>query len=127
MSSLRDPMKRARGLGSAKHGVQHFMQQRLTAVALIILVVWFMVVVLGMLHADHATARAVLGQPFNAVLMIAFVVALFWHAQLGLQVIIEDYVHTPWLQMTSQIVVKFLCFIAAVTSVLAVLRVALGS
>ena len=88
MSALRDPMKRARGLGSAKHGVHHFMVQRITAIALIVLGVWFSVLVLGLLGSDYLTARLTLAQPLNAVLMIAFVVAVFWHAQLGLQVII---------------------------------------
>lgn len=127
MTSFRDPMKRALGLGSAKHGVQHFMMQRITALALIVLSIWFMVLVLGLLGSDYLTARLTLAQPFNAVLMIAFVVAVFWHAQLGLQVVIEDYVHTTWLQLTLQIAIKFLCFIAGVAAVLAVLRVALGS
>lgn len=127
MSALRDPMKRARGLGSAKHGVHHFMVQRITAIALIVLGVWFSVLVLGLLGSDYLTARLTLAQPLNAVLMIAFVVAVFWHAQLGLQVIIEDYVHKPWLGMTLQIAVKFLCFIAGVAGVLAVLRITLGS
>lgn len=127
MTAMRDPMKRALRLGSAKHGVHHFMVQRITALALIALSVWFLVLVLGLLGSDYLTARLTLAQPFNAVLMIAFVVAVFWHAQLGLQVIIEDYVHTTWLQFTLQIAIKFLCFIAGAAAVLAVLRVALGS
>ncbi len=127
MSALRDPMKRAVGLGSAKHGVHHFLVQRITAIALIVLGIWFSVLVLGLLGSDYLTARLTLAQPFNAVLMIAFVVAVFWHAQLGLQVVIEDYVHKPWLGMTLQIVIKFLCFIAGVAGVLAVLRITLGS
>lgn len=127
MSNLRNPMKRARGLGSAKLGVHHFMIQRITALALIVLGIWFVMLVLSLMHADYTSAHAVLARPFNALLMIAFVVAMFWHAQLGLQVIIEDYVHKPATQLTLQIAVKFLCFIAAVASVLAVLRIALGS
>ncbi|MDN5924233.1 MAG: succinate dehydrogenase, hydrophobic membrane anchor protein [Xanthomonadales bacterium] len=125
--SLRDPIKRARGLGSAKHGVHHFMIQRITALALIILGIWFLVLTLGLLNADYWQAHATLARPYNALLMIAFIVAMFWHAQLGLQVVIEDYVHTPRLQITLQIAVKFLCFIAGLASVLAVLRIALGS
>ncbi len=127
MSALRNPIKDARGLGSARHGVRHFMIQRITALALIVLTTWFLVVVLRLLGTDYQTARLTLAEPFNAVLMISFVVAVFWHGQLGLQVIIEDYVHAPWLQQTLQIAVKFLCFIAGVAAVLAVLRVALGS
>ena len=125
MSQLRTPLKKALGLGSAKHGVQHFITQRVTAVALLLLAGWFLWIVLSLLHLDYAGARALLAQPFNAVLMLAFVVAIFWHAQLGLQVVIEDYVHTHGLQLVLQIAVKFLCFLGAAASVLAVIRIAL--
>jgi succinate dehydrogenase / fumarate reductase, membrane anchor subunit len=125
-AQLRTPIKIARGLGSARTGAHHFMVQRITAVALIGLGLWFVWIVLSMLHMDYAAAHALLAQPFNAVLMIAFVVAAFWHAQLGLQVVIEDYVHTRGLELTLQIAVKFLCFLGAAASVLAVIRIALG-
>jgi len=124
---LRTPIKIARGLGSAKHGAHHFMVQRITAVALLFLGVWFVWLVLAMLHADYRAAHALIASPLNAVLMLAFVVALFWHAQLGLQVVIEDYVHTRWLELSLQILVKFLCFLGAAASVLAVIRIALGT
>jgi succinate dehydrogenase / fumarate reductase membrane anchor subunit len=126
MSNLRTPMKTALGLGSARHGVHHFLVQRVTAVALLFLSLWFVWVVLSALHSDYAGAHALIAQPFNAVLMIAFVVAVFWHAQLGLQVVVEDYVHTRWLEWTLQIAIKFFCFLGAAASVLAVLRIALG-
>lgn len=127
MNSMRNPMKHATGLGSAKHGVAHFMIQRITAVALVLLSIWFMVLVLGLLGSDYATARAAVAQPFNAILMIAFLIAAFWHAQLGLQVVIEDYVHTPWIEMALQIIIKLACALAVVAGVLAVLRITLGS
>lgn len=125
MSRFRTPLKTAIGLGSARHGVQHFLTQRLTALALLPLALWFVWLVLTLLHGDYAAARALVGQPLNAVLMLAFVVAIFWHAQLGLQVVIEDYVHTHGLQLALQIAVKFLCFLGAAASVLAVIRIAL--
>lgn len=127
MSDLRTPIKIARGLGSAKHGAHHFMVQRITAVALLGLCIWFVWIVLTMLHADYAAAHALIARPLNAVLMIAFLVALFWHTQLGLQVIVEDYVHTRWLELSLQILIKFLCFLGGAASVLAVIRIALGS
>jgi len=127
MSDLRTPIKIARGLGSAKHGAHHFMVQRITAVALIGLCAWFVWIVLTMLHSDYAAANAMIAKPLNAVLMIAFLVALFWHTQLGLQVIVEDYVHTRWLELSLQILIKFLCFLGGAASVLAVIRIALGS
>ena len=126
MSALRTPLKKAVGLGSAKHGVHHFIVQRITAVALMLLGIWFIWLVLKLLHLDYAGAHALVAQPLNAVLMLAFVVAVFWHAQLGLQVVIEDYVHTHGLQLLLQIAVRFLCFIGAAASVLAVIRIALG-
>lgn len=126
MSSLRTPLKKAVALGSAKHGVHHFIVQRITAVALMLLGFWFIWLVLKLVHLDHAQAHALVAQPFNAVLMLAFVVAAFWHAQLGLQVVIEDYVHTHGLQLVLQIAVKFLCFLGAAACVLAVIRIALG-
>jgi succinate dehydrogenase / fumarate reductase, membrane anchor subunit len=127
MSDLRTPLKIARGLGSAQHGAHHFMVQRITAVALIGLCVWFVWLVLTMLHSDYAAAHALIAMPLNAVLMTAFLVAMFWHTQLGLQVIVEDYVHTRWLELSLQILIKFLCFLGGAASVLAVIRIALGS
>ena len=127
MSHYRDPLKRARGLGSAKSGTHHFIVQRVTALALVVLGAWFVTLVLGLLHVDYATARATLASPLNAVLAIALVIAVFWHAQLGAQVILEDYLHRTAAQFTAQIVLRFVCFIAAVAGVLAVLRIALGS
>jgi succinate dehydrogenase / fumarate reductase membrane anchor subunit len=124
-AQLRTPIKIARGLGSAKTGARHFMVQRITAVALLGLGVWFVWIVLSMLRMDYAAAHSLIAQPFNAVLMLAFIVALFWHAQLGLQVIIEDYVHTHGLGLGLQMTVKFLCFLGAAASVLAVIRIAL--
>ena len=126
MSQFRTPLKQALGLGSAKQGVHHFMTQRLTAVALALLGLWLVWTILAAMHLDYDGAHALIAQPCNAVLMAAFVIAAFWHAQLGLQVVIEDYVHTPGSQLLLQIVVKFLCFLGAAAGVLAVIRIALG-
>ncbi|WP_300618660.1 succinate dehydrogenase, hydrophobic membrane anchor protein [Dokdonella sp.] len=126
MSDLRTPLKNALGLGSAKQGAHHFLVQRTTAVALALLVPWVVWLVLEALHLDYAGAHALVAQPLNAVLLLAFVVAVFWHAQLGLQVVIEDYVHTKGTQVVLQILVKFLCFLGAAASALAVIRIALG-
>jgi succinate dehydrogenase / fumarate reductase membrane anchor subunit len=93
---------------------------------LIPLVLWSIWLALMLLHADYVAAQALLQQPLNAVLMIAFVLALFWHAQLGLQVVIEDYVHTRWREITLQVAVKFLCVLGALACALAVVRIALG-
>jgi succinate dehydrogenase / fumarate reductase membrane anchor subunit len=94
MSRLRHPWAVARGLGSAKEGVAHWWAQRVSAVALLFLVPWFVVTAVSLIGADHANARAFLAEPLNATLMLAFVLAVMWHARLGLQVVIEDYIHT---------------------------------
>ena len=124
---MRTPLKNARGLGSAKDGVHHFIIQRITAVALLFLSVYLVAVLISLVGADYATARAAVAQPCNAVLLIAFLVAMFWHGQLGMQVVIEDYVHTPWLALTCQLIIRFVCVLAALASVLAVVRIALGA
>ncbi|HEY9130213.1 MAG TPA: succinate dehydrogenase, hydrophobic membrane anchor protein [Dyella sp.] len=124
---FRNPLKRARGLGSSQSGVGHWWTQRMTAAALVVLTIWLAVTVLGLLHADYATARAAIAKPWNAVLLVAFVITAFWHAVLGLQVVIEDYVHTRWKEVTSIAVIKFLAVLCALAGVLAVLRIALGA
>ena len=81
----------------------------------------------GLIDRIFDLARALVGRPWNAVLLIAFVVAMFWHATLGLQVVIEDYVHTRWKEVSLLVLVKFLAVLGALASVLAVLRIALGA
>jgi len=123
----RTPLKEVRGLGSAKQGTHHFIVQRLTAIALILLACWFLYFVVGLMHADYLTATDAVAKPWNAMLLIAFLVTMFWHAQLGMQVIIEDYVHSHGLALTAQIAVYFVCILGALASVFAVVRIALGS
>lgn len=120
---LRNPLQRARGLGSAKEGVGHWWNQRLTAIALVVLVLWFVVLVLGLVGHDYQAVRASIARPWNALLMIAFIIAAFWHAVLGLQVVIEDYVHTRWLETTLQIALRFGALLGALACVMAVLAV----
>ncbi|MBS3959845.1 MAG: succinate dehydrogenase, hydrophobic membrane anchor protein [Xanthomonadaceae bacterium] len=124
MSRLRHPWAVARGLGSAKEGVAHWWAQRLSAGALLFLVPWFVLTVVSMIGMDHANARAFLAQPLNAILMLAFVLAVAWHARLGLQVVIEDYIHAPWLEIALQLLVKAAYALAALASVVAIGRIA---
>jgi succinate dehydrogenase / fumarate reductase membrane anchor subunit len=121
----RNPLKIARGLGSAQSGVEHWWSQRVTAAALVLLGIWFVVLVLSLSHADYATARAAVARPWNALLLIAFVIIMFWHAVLGLQVVIEDYVHTRWKEVVLLVAIKFLAVLGTLAAVLAVLRIAL--
>lgn len=123
---LRTPLKRAHGLGSAKAGTHHFIVQRITAVALVFLSIYVIGLVISLIGGDYAAVRAAVASPVNAVLLVAFLIATFWHAQLGMQVIIEDYLHTPWLAVTSQLAVIFVCVLAVLASVFAVIRIALG-
>ena len=122
----RTPLKQVRGLGSAKDGTQHFFVQRLTALALIVLACWFLYFVVSLMQADYLTASDAVAKPWNATLLIAFLVAMFWHAQLGVQVVIEDYVHSHGLALAAQIAVRFLCILGALASVFAVVIIALG-
>ena len=124
---LRHPLKRARGLGSAQFGVGHWWTQRTTATALVVLGLWFVVLVLGHLHSDYATMRATVAKPWNAVLLIALLVTMFWHAVLGMQVVIEDYVHTRWKEIFLLVAIKFIAVLSVLAGTLAVLRVALGA
>ena len=125
-TDLQTPLKRARGLGSAKDGTHHFVVQRITALALIPLALWVIWLALALVRADYAHAHAIVHQPCAAVLLTAFVIVTFWHAQLGLQVVIEDYVNSRWLEVTAQLAVKFFCAVGALASVLAIVRIALG-
>lgn len=124
MSRLRHPWAIARGLGSAKEGVAHWWSQRVSAAALLFLVPWFVATAVSMIGMDHANARAFLAEPTNATLMLAFVLAAAWHARLGLQVVVEDYIHTPWLEIALQLLVKAAYALAALASVVAIGRIA---
>ena len=122
--SYRTPLGRVRGLGSAKGGTHHWWMQRLTAVALVPLTVWFILSLITLSGADHATVAAWLASPLPAVLMIRLIVATFHHLQLGLQVIIEDYVHGEGMRLACIISVKLASFALAVAAGFAVLKVA---
>lgn len=126
MTSLRHPLANAKGLGSAKAGSHHWIVQRLTAVALAPLSIWFLFCVAGSVGTSYAEARGLIAQPLTAALLASFVIAVFYHAQLGLQVVVEDYVHTKWVEVAMQIAIKLACFFAAIVSVLAIVRIALG-
>lgn len=124
--SLISPLARARGLGSAGQGTQHWWQQRLTAVALFPLSLWFIGSLLMLDPADHAAMVAWLHSPLSAILMILFTATLLHHAQLGVQVVIEDYVQPEWQKIACVVLVKFLALLAALASVLAILKLFLG-
>lgn len=124
--SLRSPLARARGLGAAHNGTHHWWAQRLTSIALAPLILWLAFSFVSLATADHATATAWLRAPVNAILMLALIAALFHHMQLGLQVIIEDYVHGHARKFVVLIVVKFGAALLAIAAAFAVLKVAFG-
>lgn len=124
--SLQTPLAKARGLGSAKQGTHHWWQQRLTAIALTPLSLWFIYSQLIIGSADHASVTRWMSDTMNAVLLILFIVSLFHHAQLGIQVVIEDYIDSGWQKMSSIILIKFIALFAGLASVIAILKVFLG-
>ena len=121
--SLRSPLGKVKGLGAAGEGVGHWWAQRLTALALIPLTVWFVASIAAMAGADYATMRDWIGSPVVAGLMVLLIVATFYHAFLGLQVVIEDYVHNEGVKIASILLVQGLAIVLGLTSVLAVLTV----
>ena len=125
-NDLRTPLKRARNWGSAHDGAHHFIVQRVSSIALIPMGLWFIWFVLSLVHAGYAQARALVAQPVTAVLLSAFVVLVFWHAQLGMQVVFEDYVTPRWREVMMQLLMKGFCFLAALACLLAIVRIALG-
>jgi len=124
--SLQSKLGRARGLGSAHEGLGHWKMQRLSAIGLIPLVIWFVISIIGNVGADYDAMRAWLGQPGNATLLILLLGTVFFHAQLGIQMVIEDYVHDPLWKPLSLIATKLLAFALGTYAVVSVLFVALG-
>jgi succinate dehydrogenase / fumarate reductase membrane anchor subunit len=122
--SLRSPISRARGLGSAKDGVSHWWLQRLTAIALIPLGIWLVASVVCLAGADHAAITQWLSAPFTLGALSLTLIAAFYHAVLGLQVVIEDYVHTKATKLTLIILVQFAAFAFAAAGIIALLTTA---
>lgn len=124
MSSMRTPLGRVRGLGSAKSGTHHWWMQRVTSLALLPLFLWFILAMLSIAGASYAETRAFLAKPWNAVLMLALLGLSFHHIAAGLQVVVEDYVRAERPRMLVILAIKGLCWLAALASGFAVLRVA---
>lgn len=125
-SSLRTPLARVRGLGSSRSGVHHWWAQRLTAVILVPLVLWFAVSLLSVAHADHATMKAWVSRPFNTALLVVLLTTMFYHARLGLQVVIEDYVHEEMVKLGVLLAMNLVVIVAGATAVISVLKIAFG-
>jgi len=125
--SLRTPLAVARGLGSAKEGVDHWWKQRLTAVALAPLGLWLGFTVALMGTADYYTVTAWLAHPVNAVLMMFALALGFWHGGSGVQVVIEDYVATTWKKIALIVAVQLAALVSGLSGVFAVIQIAAGA
>jgi succinate dehydrogenase / fumarate reductase, membrane anchor subunit len=125
--SLQSPLGKVRGLGSAGNGVQHWWVQRLTSLALIPLAIWLLVSLLALPSLDFVTLVSWIGGTWTASLLTLFVIIACWHSSLGIQVIVEDYVHDHGLKTLSLVLSGFVHAVLAVGGVFAVLRIAFGS
>ena len=123
---LRTPLKRAYGLGSAKDGTHHFIWQRITAVATGLSGLWLLGMLLSMRTAEYAFVHGLVADPVNATALIAFLIGMFWHAKLGIQVVIEDYVHDALPGGLLHLANILICALAAIAGVFAVVRIALS-
>ena len=123
--SLRSPLGKVLGTGSAKEGVRHWWAQRLTSIALVPLTVWFVVSLLSLPSFEHVTVISWIAQSWTALLLILFVLVATWHSQLGVRVVVEDYVHGGAKTLTLVVITFIHAFIAA-AGVFAVLKVAFG-
>jgi succinate dehydrogenase / fumarate reductase membrane anchor subunit len=126
-TGLRTPLGRIEGLGSAKSGTIHFWHQRLSAVALIPLSVWFVASALAYVGAEQGAVAAFFAEPVQAILMFLFIVATVYHMSLGLQVIIEDYVHREGAKISLLVLNRFACWGIGAAAGFALARMALGA
>jgi succinate dehydrogenase / fumarate reductase membrane anchor subunit len=126
MDDRRTPLARARGLGSAKDGVGHWWAQRLTAIALIPLVVWFAISLIMLSGADYTVVRAWIGSPLVMMLLTLTIVVGLHHGQLGLQVVIEDYVGNDGWKLALIVIVKFIAVLFGLGAIVAILRIGFG-
>ena len=124
--SLRTPLSKAKGLGSAKDGTQHWWAQRVTAIALIPLTVWFAFKVALLSTSSYATVLASISSPWSAALIISLIIAAFYHAALGMQVIYEDYVSGKAIRIIAIMGTNLLLFLLGTSATIAVVRIAIG-
>jgi len=117
------PLAKVRGLGSAKAGTGHFWMQRITAITLIPLSLWMVYFTEQLLTATHGEIVAWLSGPLDTILALAWVIAAFYHAALGLQVVIEDYVHTDWMKISSIWLMKLTFLFFAIAAIVAIFRI----
>lgn len=126
-TSIKTPLGRVRGLGSAKSGTGHFWAQRVTGVANVFLTVFFLIFVISTVGKGQAGVVSALKSPLNAILMLAFVLSGIWHMRLGMQVIIEDYLHKECVKITALIANTFFAAFAGIACAYAILKIGFGA
>jgi succinate dehydrogenase membrane anchor subunit len=124
--SIRTPIARVRGLGAAHSGTSDFWRQRLTALALLLLFIPVLVIIMTLLGRNHAAAAQILGSPLIAIIMILFIIASTWHMKIGMQVVIEDYVHDEKLKLISVIANNFFAAAVGLASIYAIIKLSSG-
>ncbi|MES1925464.1 succinate dehydrogenase, hydrophobic membrane anchor protein [Salinisphaera sp. T31B1] len=127
MSSIRSSLAQARGLGSAKTGVGHWWAQRVSAVALVPLTLWFVACLASQLGADYSSVTNWLSSPLQASLLAIYLAAIFYHSQLGLQVIIEDYVHVESIKIAALIALQLANILLGVAAIFSVIMILVGA
>ena len=125
-ASIRTSLKRVRGLGSAHTGTSDFWRQRLTAVAMTLLIVPVIVVMIMLIGRNHAGAAQILGSIPIAIILLLFIIASTWHMKIGMQVVIEDYIHNEKLKIASVMANNFFCVAVAMASIYAILKLSSG-
>jgi len=125
-SSMRTPLGRVRNLGSSHSGTTDFWRQRLTAVAMTLLIVPVIIIVLILSSSNHAGAAQLLGSIPIAIILVLFIVASTWHMRIGMQIVIEDYVHHEKLKLASVMANNFFCVAVALASIYAILKLSSG-
>jgi len=124
--SLQTPLARARGLGSAKEGLHHWWMQRITAIALIPLALWLIYAIACIADAGYITVIEEISSPLNSSLIISLIIAAFYHAALGMQVVFEDYISSKSTRVVCIVSTNLLLFFLAITGVFSVVRIVLG-
>ena len=122
-NSMRTPLAKVRGLGSAKSGVHHWWHQRLTAIAMVPLVLSAIYLVFRIAGSNYNQAISLLQNPFYAAILLLLIITGFWHCMLGIQVVIEDYVGSEWGRITSIMIVKAILILLATLSALSLLKI----